>query len=391
MNIYDRNDSLLINLDFDGLVGKTNFPYYLIVPQHITEDILAKKLKELGIPIFCPYKAIGMRKTPKDSRAVDVSFENGQSITAQYVVGADGARSAVCPLISLSANLVRIVVIQIRQLSGVGFMDPNAAPGQPEDVNTLAQIALADVTFSEPPTLPLPGILIGVLNTESFFIISPVQYPMKDSKDTHGKPVYRIVCGVPPSLGPPPSKATVEYCQELIEKYGPGKISCDKSKNPHAVDVSDVVWSARFRTRSAIAETFFTHFGDAESSGACVCLVGDAAHIHPPAGGQGMNLGIRDAVTLGPVLAAALTAGPSPETDEKVRAHMKLRRDRALKVIGMTKVLVSAVGMTPAFRERFAWLPINIYTLRDWLFWLLGKSSWFSQKLAYRFSGLGAP
>lgn len=111
MNFYDRNDSLLINIDFNGLVGKTNFPYYLLVPQHITEEILAKKLKELGIPIFCPYKAVGMRETPKDSRAVDVSFENGQSITAQYVVGADGARSTVCPLISLGANLVRIVVI----------------------------------------------------------------------------------------------------------------------------------------------------------------------------------------------------------------------------------------------------------------------------------------
>lgn len=269
-------------------------------------------------------------------------------------------------------------------------MDPNATPGQPEDVNTLAQIVIADVTFSEPPTLPLPGALFGVLS-ESFFIFSPVLYPTKDSKDTHGKTVYRIVCNVPPSLGPPPSKSSVEYCQELIEKYGPGKLSCDKSKNPHAVDVSDVVWSTRFRTRSAVAETFFTHFGDAESSGAGVCLVGDAAHIHPPAGGQGMNLGIRDAVTLGPVLAAALTAGPSSETDEKVHAHMKLRRDRALKVVGMTKVLISAGSMSLAFREKFAWLPININTLRDWLFWLLGKSTWFSQTLAYRLSGLGAP
>jgi 2-polyprenyl-6-methoxyphenol hydroxylase-like FAD-dependent oxidoreductase len=371
MNYYDRNDSLLINLDFDGLVGKTNFPYYLLVPQHITEEVLAKKLKELGIPIFCPYKAVGIRENPKDSRAVDVSFENGQSITAQYVVGADGAQSA------------------IRQLSGVGFVDPNAVPGQPEDVNTLAQMVIADVTFSEPPTLP--GILFGVVSTDSFFIFSPLQCPMKDSKDTHGKTVYRIACGVPLSLGPPPSKPSVEYCQELIEKYGPGKLSCDKNKNPHAVDVSDVVWSTRFRTRCAVAETFFTHFGDAGSPGASVCLVGDAAHIHPPAGGQGMNLGIRDAVTLGPVLAAALTAGPSPETDEKVRAHMTLRRDRAVKVIGMTKVMVGAVGMSPAFREKFAWLPINIYTVRDWVFWLLGKSSWISQTLVYRLSGLGAP
>jgi 2-polyprenyl-6-methoxyphenol hydroxylase-like FAD-dependent oxidoreductase len=111
MNYYDRNDSLLINLDFDGLVGKTNFPYYLLVPQHITEEVLAKKLKELGIPIFCPYKAVGMRENPKDNRAVDVSFENGQSITAQYVVGADGAQSAVCPLISLGAILMLTVII----------------------------------------------------------------------------------------------------------------------------------------------------------------------------------------------------------------------------------------------------------------------------------------
>lgn len=95
MNYYDHNDSLLMNVDFDGLIGKTNYPFYLLLPQHITEVVLADKLKELGIPVFCPYKAVAMRENLKDGRAVDVSFENGQSITAQYVVGADGAQSAV--------------------------------------------------------------------------------------------------------------------------------------------------------------------------------------------------------------------------------------------------------------------------------------------------------
>ncbi|KAH9180772.1 FAD/NAD-P-binding domain-containing protein [Lactarius sanguifluus] len=370
MNYYDRTDALLMNVDFDGLIGKTNFPYYLLIPQHITEEVLGNKLKELGIPVFRPYKAVGMRENSKDGRAVDVSFENGQSITAQYVVGADGAQSAV------------------RQLSGVDFIDPNAVPGEPEDINTLAQMVIADVTFSEPPTLP--SILFGVVSTESFFIFSPLQYPMKDSKETHGKTVYRIACGVPLSLGAPPSKPSVEYCQELIESFGPGKLSSDKNKNPYAVNVSDVVWSTRFRTRCAVAETFFTHFGNG-SPGASVCLIGDAAHIHPPAGGQGMNLGLRDAITLGPVLAAALTAGPSPESDDKVRAHMTLRRDRALKVIGMTKVMAGAVGMSPAVRDKFAWSPIHIYTIRDWVFWVLGKSQWVRQTLAYRFSGLAAP
>jgi 2-polyprenyl-6-methoxyphenol hydroxylase-like FAD-dependent oxidoreductase len=390
MNYYDRNDSLLMNVDFDGLIGKTDFPFYLLLPQHITEAVLANKLKELGIPVFCPYKAVGMRENPKDGRAVDVSFENGQSITTQYVVGADGAQSAVCSLISLGTNLMLTMVIQIRQLSGIGFVDPDAIPGQPEDVNTLAQMAIADVTFSEPPALP--NILFGVISTDSFFILSPLQYPMKDSKELHGKTVYRIACGVPLSLGPPPSKPSVEYCQELIEKYGPGKLSCDKSKNSHAVNVSDVVWSTRFRTRCAVADTFFTHFGNAGSPpGASVCLVGDAAHIHPPAGGQGMNLGLRDAVMLGPVLATALTTGSYPETDELVRAYMTVRRDRALKVIGMTKFMAGAVGMSPSIRKKFAWSPIKFYTVRDWVLWFLGKSSWVRRTLAYRFSGLGAP
>lgn len=78
---------------------------------------------------------------------------------------------------------------------------------------------------------------------------------MKDSNDTNGKTVYRIACGAPLALGPPPLRLSVGNCQELTEKYGPGKISRDKSKNPYAMDVSDVVWSMWFRARCAVAET----------------------------------------------------------------------------------------------------------------------------------------
>jgi len=369
MKYFDHSENVLMEVDFDGLIGKTRFPFYILCPQHITEGVLSEKLKDIGIPVIRPYKAVGMRQNDKDSRAVDVSFDNGQSITAQYVIGADGAQST------------------IRQILGINFADPQATPDKPEDLNVLAQMVIADITFAEPPTLPNP--FFGVVSSDSFFFASVLQYPVKGSKNSGGKIVYRLACGVPLTSGAPPSKPGVEYCQGLIEKYGPPSLTLAKSKNP----ITDVLWSTRFRTRSAAAESFFTHFGadGAGSSGASVCLIGDAAHIHPPAGGQGMNLGLRDATSLGPVIAAALTAGPSAETDEKVRAHMALRRERAVKVITMTKVMSGAVGMAPALWSKFSWSPIHIYTIRDWAVWALGKSQWVRQTIAYRFSGLAAP
>jgi 2-polyprenyl-6-methoxyphenol hydroxylase-like FAD-dependent oxidoreductase len=95
IDYFDRNNNLLLGADFNGLIGKTRFPFYILLPQHITEEILGNKLKEVGISIFRPYKAVGMHQSSKASGAADVSFENGESITAKYVIGADGIHSPV--------------------------------------------------------------------------------------------------------------------------------------------------------------------------------------------------------------------------------------------------------------------------------------------------------
>ena len=88
-----------MNQDFGTLKTVTRFPYYLLIPQHITESILAKSLQEPGIPVHRPYKVVDMRKNAEDARSVDVAFENGKSIRTRYVVAADGATSAVSPLL----------------------------------------------------------------------------------------------------------------------------------------------------------------------------------------------------------------------------------------------------------------------------------------------------
>jgi len=89
--------------DFNGLIGKTEFPCYLLIPQNISEGILDQKLRDTGILVHRPYKVVGMRQDPKDRNIVDVSFENGQSISAQYVIGADGSQSIVS---AITASLV---------------------------------------------------------------------------------------------------------------------------------------------------------------------------------------------------------------------------------------------------------------------------------------------
>ena len=102
-----------------------------------------------------------------------------------------------------------------------------------------------------------------------------------------------------------------------------------------------------------------------------------------------MNLGLKDAISLGPVLARVMTEGSTPATHQQLRSHMARRRESAIEVISMAKFMAGAVGMSPKIRGALSWMPINLYTVRDWVVWALGKSSWISDSVTYRFSGLG--
>jgi hypothetical protein len=152
--------------------------------------------------------------------------------------------------------------------------------------------------------------------------------------------------------------------------------------------VEKVVWASTFRIRQAIAGSFYKPVGDnnGETEKGHILLVGDAAHVHSPAGGQGMNLGIRDGVECGKAIAdhlklssSAISSSPSTARDP-LEAYALARRAEALDIIAVThrmsKMMVMDAGSLSA-------------SVRDWVLWCGGRCEFAKKKLVWKLSGLG--
>ena len=270
-------------------------------------------------------------------------------------------------------------------------MDPSSGNNNA----ALAQLAQADVTFDDES---VDGFVTrGIMCPENFFVCASLPFTFNEYlATTTGKTVkgriFRISVGVSGYIPRSPSK---EYMQNLVDKYGPTEFSSDPSVNPSgkSVHIKDIIWYSRFRTNSAVADTFFTRLPTGDSTdtrGAAILLVGDSAHIHSPAGGQGMNLGLRDAIFLGEALTKHMRAaetGPLSDADVILTSFVAERRSHALEVIAFTKRMLAIAGIK---NENVAWwLPISKITLRN-LFLAVMGSLWFVQtSVVWGLSGLG--
>ena len=280
-------------------------------------------------------------------------------------------------------------------MAGIGFSDPTVVEG--ETNNNLAQMALADVTFDTTDADDSTSSM--TLSPNNLFLCFPLPSTLNESLAAEGKAtisekIYRIGCGVPLEEGEIPHSPSKEYVQALVDQFGPHRLSSDPSINPNSkpICIKDIVWSSRFRNHASIADTTFTRLGGGESGeGGVILLIGDAAHIHSPAGGQGMNLGLRDAIFLGEAVTKHIRATETEalsEADTILREFATVRHARALEVIKLTKGILSVTGMK--YRDRmFWWCPIDSATARAWMLWVLGSIPFVQRKMAWELSGLG--
>ncbi|MER7246272.1 FAD-dependent monooxygenase [Kribbella sp. NPDC000426] len=232
---------LPVPLDYTLL--DTRFPYQLGIPQRRVESLLESHLVAQGIVVGRGLELTGLRQ---DSAGIVASFSDGSAIRAGWIVGCDGARSAV------------------RRLAGIGF------PGRDGRYSAV----VADVVISGleagwelPSLVPRDGAVMTLV-------------PLEDG-------VHRALFTGPEQQGVFRGQPVTfdEVASALQAWYG-----------SHVV-LRELRYASRFTDAARQADRY---------RAGRVFVAGDAAHIHSPTGGQGMNLGLQDAFNLGWKLGAVV-------------------------------------------------------------------------------------
>ena len=259
----------------------TTHPYTLGIPQPDSERLLTAHATSVGVEIRRDCEVVGLQQ---DDDGVTVELADGTELRARYVVGCDGGRSTV------------------RKLLGIGF------PGEPSTNETI----LGEVELTIPHD-ELEAIQTEVRKTQKRFGAMPI-----------GDGVYRVGApaeAVAEDRNVPP---TLEELKQQVRKFAGTDFGIHSPR-----------WLSRFGDATRLADTYRV---------GRVLLAGDAAHIHPPAGGQGMNLGLQDAFNLGWKLAAAVN-GWAPA--DLLDTYETERRPVAAGVLNNTRAQMELMSTEP--------------------------------------------
>ena len=259
----------------------TAHPYGLSVLQPVTERLLDERALELGAELRRGCEVVGLSQDTEGA-GVSVELADGTHLRSRYLVGCDGGRSVV------------------RKELGVGF------PGEPAKAETL----LGDMEMTEDPAT-VAAVVAEVRKTQLRFGTIP-----------NGDGTYRV--GVPAD-GVAEDRATAPTLDEFRQQL--------RAYAGTDFGVHSPRWLSRFGDATRQAERYRV---------GRVLLAGDAAHIHPPVGGQGLNLGVQDAFNLGWKLAAEIN-GWAPEG--LLDTYQAERRPVAADVLEFTRAQMEL--MTP--------------------------------------------
>ncbi|MQY09632.1 FAD-dependent monooxygenase [Actinomadura macrotermitis] len=236
-------------LDLARLPGR--FPYVLVTPQYETERVLERRALAAGAEIVRGAEVVGLRR--RDD-GVDLRVRHGDGppriVRAAYVVGADGVGSTV------------------RQALGLPF------PGR----SAVRSVMLADVRLTEEPR----EVLTVGADGEVFAFLAPF-----------GDGWYRVIAWNRAHQAADTEPVDFEELRATVRRA-------------HGTDhgMHDPRWTSRFHSDERQVPSYRV---------GRVFLAGDAAHVHSPAGGQGMNTGLQDAANLGWRLAAELHGWAPPD------------------------------------------------------------------------------
>ncbi|MER6786104.1 rifampin monooxygenase [Streptomyces sp. NPDC000658] len=262
----------------------TAHPYGLAIPQPDTERLLDARARELGAEIRRGCEVVGL---DQDEAGVGVGLADGTRLRSRYVVGCDGGRSTV------------------RKLLGVGF------PGTPATVETL----LGEMEATEDPAT-IAAVVEKVRRTEQRFGVFPL-----------GGGTYRVVA---PADGVSEDRAATPTLEEFRKQLRAFAATDFGVRSPR--------WLSRFGDAARQAERYRV---------GRVLLAGDAAHIHPPTGGQGLNLGVQDAFNLGWKLAAEVNGwAPAGLLD----SYHGERHPVGARVLDNTRAQITLLGTDPGTR-----------------------------------------
>lgn len=231
-----------VSIDLAGLLD-SRFPYLLIVPQTHVENVLRRRATELGANLAAGAVLTEFTQTAEGVDATVRQEDSEQRVRADYLVGADGYHS------------------RVREALGLEF------PGR----SVLKSIMLADVRLTTAPEDVLAVNGVG----DCFAFIAPF-----------GDGWYRVFAWNRRNQLPDTEPVELDELREVARRA----LGSDYGMH-------DPRWMSRFHSDERQVESYRV---------GRVFLAGDAAHVHSPAGGQGMNTGLQDAANLGWKLAAAI-------------------------------------------------------------------------------------